>query len=497
MEAVTLIFPHQLFQSHPALQAGRPVYLIEEFLFFQQYNFHQKKLLLHRASMTYYADWLRKKGYAVKLLEAAGGGTDVATVIAGLPEEVKELHVAELTDDWLQRRLQKAAGKKELAVIVYTTPQFLNTQKHNNDYFDNGRRYFQTEFYIHQRQRLGLLLEGGQKPLGGKWTYDSDNRDKFPKGQRPPGVTLPDNRTFVPGAKAYVQQHFGKNYGNTEPPFFQRAGFYPVTHAEAEAWLEEFLSVRFLLFGRFEDAMVPGEGLLYHSCLAALLNTGLLTPKQVLEKALDAAVEYQVPLNSIEGFVRQLVGWREFIRAVYEREGRRQRTTNFWGFARKIPGSFWTGTTGLAPLDSVVQRVVQNGYAHHIERLMVMGNFFLLCEFNPGEVYRWFMELFIDAYDWVMVPNTYGMVSFADGGLMMTKPYISGSNYLLKMGTWEKGPWQQTWDGLFWRFLHVHRNFFFGNPRLGMLVRSFDKMPADKRKSHLTAAEKFLQSLDK
>jgi deoxyribodipyrimidine photolyase-related protein len=204
-----------------------------------------------------------------------------------------------------------------------------------------------------------------------------------------------------------------------------------------------------------------------------------------------------IPLNSLEGFIRQIVGWREFIRLVYEREGTKQRTTNYWKFKRKIPTSFWTGDTGIAPIDSTIKKVLKTGYAHHIERLMVLGNFMLLCEFDPDEVHKWFMEMFIDAYDWVMVPNVYGMTQFADGGLMTTKPYISGSNYLMKMSDYEKGSWQPIWDGLFWRFMHVHRRFFLQNPRIGMLVKTFDKMPEEKINAHLQIANNYLESLDK
>ena len=192
--------------------------------------------------------------------------------------------------------------------------------------------------------------------------------------------------------------------------------------------------------------------------------------------------------------MRQILGWREFIRAVYMREGSRQRTTNYWRFSRKIPPSMWDGTTGIGPVDTVIRKALRTGYCHHIERLMVLGNFMVLCEFDPDEVYRWFMEMFVDAYDWVMVPNVYGMTQYADGGLMTTKPYISGSNYLLKMSDFEKGEWQTVWDGLFWRFMHTQRDFFLQNPRLGMLIKTFDKMDMAKRQAHLDAAEGFLRS---
>lgn len=195
--------------------------------------------------------------------------------------------------------------------------------------------------------------------------------------------------------------------------------------------------------------------------------------------------------------MRQVIGWREYISIVYERAGRKERTKNYWGFTRKIPSSFWKGTTGLSPIDSVIKKILQSAYTHHIERLMVLGNFMLLCEFDPEEVYKWFMELFIDAYDWVMVPNVYGMSQFADGGMMSTKPYISGSNYLIKMSDFEKGDWQQIWDALFWRFLHVHRDFFESNQRIGMLLKTFDKMDKQKRNNYLNVVEDYLATLDK
>jgi len=246
---------------------------------------------------------------------------------------------------------------------------------------------------------------------------------------------------------------------------------------------------------------------LHHSLLSPLLNIGLLQPNEITTAALDAAKKKEIPLNSLEGFIRQVTGWREFIRAVYEREGGQQRTRNYWGFKRKIPASFWNGTTGIIPIDHLIRQLQKHAYTHHIERLMVLGNFMLLCEFDPDEVYQWFMEWYIDSYDWVMVPNVYGMTQFADGGIMTTKPYISGSNYLLKMGNWEKGEplsigndmqanWSEIWDGLFWRFMDKQRKFFSSNPRLGMLLKTLDKMNAAKKERLFAIANGYLDKLD-
>jgi deoxyribodipyrimidine photolyase-related protein len=214
-----------------------------------------------------------------------------------------------------------------------------------------------------------------------------------------------------------------------------------------------------------------------------MLNAGLITPTEIIETTLEFHSKNALPMNALEGFIRQIIGWREFVRMIYIREGSKQRNSNFLNFQRQIPASFYNGTTGIEPIDNVIKNLLETGYSHHIERLMVMGNFFLLCEIHPHEVYKWFMELYIDAYDWVMVPNIYGMSQFADGGLMVSKPYFSGSNYILKMSDYPKTkqPWQKLWDALFWRFMNEHRQFLQHNPRLGMLIITYDKMSVERK----------------
>jgi deoxyribodipyrimidine photolyase-related protein len=492
MSSVTLIFPHQLFKAHPALDKSRTVYLVEEWLFFRQYKFHKQKLVLHRASMQFYAQWLNENSYNVNYIETTKAENDVRKLIASLAkQQITEIHIADVADNWLLKRISETCLQLKIKLNIHATPGFINTIEEVADYFSKKKTYFQTDFYTHQRKLRKILLEKDGKPLGGKWTFDAENREKYPKKQTPPKVNLPKPNKFIKEATAYVEKHFADNYGAVDAPHFFVCSF-----EEAEQWLDEFIEQRFQQFGIYEDAIVTKEYILHHSVLTPMLNTGLLTPQQVLDKVLSEAAKLNIPLNSLEGFVRQIMGWREFIRIVYEREGTKQRTTNYWNFKRKIPESFWTGTTGILPIDETIKKVLKTGYCHHIERLMVLGNFMLLCEFDPDEVYRWFMELFIDAYDWVMVPNVYGMTQFADGGLMTTKPYISGSNYLMKMSDYEKGNWQAVWDGLFWRFMHVHRDFFLQNPRLGMLIKTFDKMAIEKQQTHLHSAETFLQQLD-
>lgn len=496
---ITIIFPHQLFKDHPALQKDRPVILIEEWLFFNQYNFHQQKLVLHRASMQFYKDYLVEQGFTVTYINATEEQADIRQLIKQLVnKKVKQIFIAEVVDNWLSKRIGTAAKKYAITVHEVASPNFLNTTVSLKSFFYKKKTYFQTDFYTQQRKERNILMDDKGQPVGGKFSFDADNRAKFPKNALAPSYSFPADNKYTKEARAYVQKHFSKNYGTTEPPFTTNTlaqHFYPVTFKDAELWLQQFLEKRFAEFGIYEDAMVTKEPILHHSVLSPLLNIGLLNPQLIIDKALEYAAAHPIPLNSLEGFIRQIIGWREFIKIVYEREGSFQRTRNYWGFSRKIPASFWKGTTGIVPVDDAIQKLLKSGYNHHIERLMILGNFMQLCEFNPDEVYRWFMEMYIDAYDWVMVPNVYGMTQFSDGGLMTTKPYISGSNYIMKMSNYPKGNWQQIWDALFWRYMHVHRDFFLKNPRLGMLVNTFDKMPEAKRQMHLTTANEYLATL--
>ncbi len=491
MKKTGILFPHQLFEENILVSTCDTVYLVEEWLFFRQYHFHKRKIAFHRASMTFYENYLQSKNIKVLYIDAFHELADVRKLIPYLKTKgVNALEYIDTTDYWLEQRINKACRTNNVAVNKNQTPLYLNATEEIAAYFSDKKRFFQTDFYKHQRQTRNILVDKDKNPTGGKLTFDDENRLKYPKGKTAPVTKFLKPGPFTTEAIAYTKKHFPDNYGNLDTDFI-----YPTCFAESKNWLQAFLKSRFAEFGAYEDAIVQNENFLHHSVLTPMLNVGLLTPQFIIDEALYYATNNNIPLNSLEGFIRQIIGWREFIRAVYQLKGTTQRTNNYWRFTKKIPPSFWNGTTGIEPVDSTIKKVLETGYCHHIERLMVLGNFMLLCEFDPDEVYRWFMELFIDAYDWVMVPNVYGMSQFADGGLMATKPYISGSNYLMKMSDYKKGEWQIVWDALFWRFMHTHRSFFLQNPRLGILVKSFDKMPEAKQQAHLTNAEQFLNTL--
>jgi deoxyribodipyrimidine photolyase-related protein len=486
--AINLIFPHQLFAESPLLDNGKVIYLMEEFLFFKQYKFHKQKIAFHRASMKNHQAFLEAKGLNVNYIDSTNPLSDIRNFIKE-NGDLTEINVIDPVDNWLEKRLSRFNEKGKL--IIHPNPQFLNNTEDLNKFFKPDKKsFFQTSFYIEQRKRLGVLIDENQQAIGGSWSFDKENRKKYPKGKTPPSIHYPETTIFWKEAVYYTEKYFPNHLGT-----LSNEQLYPINHQESEAWFEQFLHFRFHEFGAYEDAMVKNESILHHSLLSPLINAGLILPNYILTKTLQYAQDEGVPINSTEGFVRQLIGWREFIRGMYICKGTYARTRNFWEFKRKIPASFYNGTTGIEPVDSVIKEVLKTGYCHHIERLMILGNFMLLCEFHPDDVYQWFMELFIDAYDWVMVPNVYGMSQFADGGTFATKPYISGSNYIKKMSNFGSGEWEQIWDGLFWRFMAVHQDFFKSNSRISMLYYAYQKMPEEKKQMHLRNANSFLERL--
>ena len=470
---ISLVFPHQLFDPHPALAKGRKVLLVEDSLFFGNdrhwpLNFHAQKRVLHRATMTHWMQTMQSRGYEVTRVETDGQPTTTAELLAPHLKNVSVLHVCEVVDHLLNRRLRRL----EAQLVVHETPMFLSPLSFIDQQLGSKKKPFMAAFYQAQRKRLGILLDADGGPLGGQWSYDTENRQKLPKGLRAPALPVYAETEALTEAKAYVATKFPQALGNV-------AEFrWPVTREQALQELEAFLEQRLVLFGHYEDAISVTQPWLYHSTLTAPLNIGLITPQEIIDRTLDYASEHEVPLNSLEGFIRQIIGWREFMRGIYHLHGVKVRNGNYWQHREPMPASFYDGTSGITPVDSVIRRLHNSAYCHHIERLMVLGNIMVLKQIEPHAVYRWFMEFFIDAYDWVMVPNVYGMSQFADGGTFTTKPYISGSNYVLKMSDHPKGLWCGQWDSLFWDFIGRHREFFLKNPRMSMMVRQWDKRQA-------------------
>jgi deoxyribodipyrimidine photolyase-related protein len=493
---ITLVFPHQLFDDHPAVEQGRSNFLIEDTLFFgdphaQPGRFHRQKLVLHRASMKAWQANREERGCEVHYLEYDREKT-IELILRDLncEEAISEIVVAAPTDFLLEKRIRRYCKTTGTKLNFVETPMFLTPQDWADAHFDGRKKPYLAAFYEAQRKRMGILLEADGTPTGGSWSFDEENRKPMPrKGLDVPADPVAPGRKEVTEAIEYVDKRFPDSPGSLD------TFIWPVTRDDAVAWFESFLEERFEQFGPYEDSLSQRERFLFHSVLTPVLNIGLITPAEVVERALEVGMEKKIPLNSLEGFLRQIIGWREFIYQMYRRHGVEMRNGNFFEHQRELPATFWTASTGVEPLDLVIGRILETGYAHHIERLMVMGNFMMLGQFDPKQVYGWFMELFIDAYDWVMVPNVYGMSQFADGGIFTTKPYFSGSNYLRKMSDYPAGEWTQLWDGLFWNFIDRNLEFFRSQYRLSMMVKNWEKMDPAKRDAHLKIASGFFDTI--
>jgi deoxyribodipyrimidine photolyase-related protein len=399
----------------------------------------------------------------------------------------QELRVAEIADPGFQHNLEAFCLASGVQLTVLPSPDFLESAAESRQWFEGKRRPFMKTFYERQRRRLGLLLETDGSPTGGRWSFDADNRRRLPKGYVEPELPAVDPSCHEGAVRELIHRYFPANPGELGELVI------PYDHAGADRWLLRFLQERFADFGPYEDALSQRFDTLQHSLLSPLLNMGLLNPEAVIQAVIDQGDA--IPLASVEGFVRQVIGWREFVRGIHLVHGERQAQANFWNHQRGLAACWDDGTTGLGPLDLAIARVNRLGYNHHIERLMVISNVMLLCEVHPQAVHRWFMERYLDSYEWVMGPNVYGMGQMSDGGLFATKPYICGSNYILKMGDFKKGPWCEIWDGLYWRFIDRHRSFFQGNPRLAMMVRLLDRMDPAKGQRLFAQADQFIAAV--
>ena len=504
---LTLILGDQLHRDwlRPSLlqlSPGSRVLMIEDLGVASTWRYHRLRLLHTFVAMRSFRDALIERGLEVRYFELpASAGVPfwqrLASELEATPApegggEGRQLQVAEVADRSFEARLQQFCAERGVTLTVLPSPAFLESVAESRTWFEGRRRPFMKTFYERQRRRLGLLLEADGSPTGGRWSFDADNRKRLPKGYVEPPLPAVAASPHEPVVRALIDTHFADHPGELGPLWI------PFDHAGAEAWLQRFLAERLDGFGPFEDALSQRHDTLNHSLLSPLLNIGLLTPDAVITATLEHAATRQelgtpVPIASLEGFLRQLIGWREFMRGIDRVHGERQATANFWNHQRRLAPCWDDGSTGLPPLDAAIRRVNRLGYNHHIERLMVLSTLMLLCEIHPQEVHRWFMERYLDSYEWVMGPNVFGMGQMSDGGIFATKPYLCGSNYILKMGDHKRGPWIEIWDGLYWRFIDRHLSFFQANPRLSMMAKLLERMEPERRTSLLAAAEAFLE----
>jgi deoxyribodipyrimidine photolyase-related protein len=500
------ILPDQLVPEHPALvraeaEFGRDrlrVVLVESRSWMRRLPYHRKRQVLIWSAGRHYARELETRGYDVEVVAADDARS-------GLRQHLRRRRWSRVftmeSSEYGVRSWQGGGLARDLDRPVELMPSslFLVDQFDPCPNPDPNRRYVMEPFYRAMRKRFELLIEPDGQPTGGAWNYDAENRKPPPRNLRPPRPIgfEPDAITCEVIAEVDAA---GWGVGTTE-------GFdLAVTRDDADRAFADFLAHRLADFGPYEDAMSSRHDVLYHSVMSPLMNLGLLEPL-AMARAVEA--EYRagrVPLNSAEGFIRQIIGWREFIHWQYHRQMPGLRAANGWNASRPMPRLFWDGQTDMACLRRIVERLLATGYTHHIERLMVVCNFCLLAGVNPAEVADWFLTFYIDSHDWVVLPNVIGMGLNADGGLTATKPYIASAAYIHKMSDYcggcryapktRSGPGACPFNLLYWNFLIVHEPRLRSNPRLGPNVLGLKHIGPEERAAIQSEAGRFLESLE-
>jgi deoxyribodipyrimidine photolyase-related protein len=496
MKSVVLVLGDQLFApEHLRGWEGADLYMAEDWELATRTRHHKKKLVYFFAAMRGHARALQAAGWNVRygrITEDDSREPFEKKLLAFLREKkATTLRGFEIEDKFFEERIRRLCEENGIGFDSRTSPMFLTGREEFTQYLASVKKPFMKQFYERQRRRLGILVTAEGEPVGGRWSFDEDNREPLPKGWR---ATVPpafERSQDVAGACSDVQRLFKDHVGSTSEFWI------PTTRTQWLSWLEEFLRSRLHEFGSYEDSLSLDFDFVSHSVLTPALNVGLLTPSEVVERTLAYARDHDVPLNSLEGFLRQIIGWREFVRGVYRAHSSTQETSNAWGHERRLADCWWTGKTEILPLDAAISKALRLGWTHHIERLMILSNVMFLCETQPQDAHRWFMEMFVDSADWVMGPNVYGMGQNSDGGLMTTKPYLCGSNYLLKMGRYPKGPWTEELDGLYWRWVIKNKARLVKNPRMAQTARASERLEPLRRERILAAGERAVKRLTK
>ncbi|MDJ1007603.1 MAG: cryptochrome/photolyase family protein [Paracoccaceae bacterium] len=460
---------------------------------------HPKKIAFIFSVMRHFAARLRDDGWQVEYTKLDDG--DNTGSIPGELLRYADKHgvSAALATEPGEHRLIAALEEAPLDVTLLEDDRFLASHAEFEAWAD-GRKDLRMEyFYRDMRRKTGLLMDG-DAPEGGKWNYDAENRKPAPDGvsHKGPMEFTPDETTEE--VLALVEDRFGSNYGDLRPFWFA------VESGQAKRALAHWVTHALPHFGDYQDAMLTGERFLYHSITSLYIHAGLLDPLEVCKAAEAAYRAGDAPLNAVEGFIRQIIGWREYIRGIYFREGPDYTSRNVLNHTRPLPEFYWDAATDMACIAETVTQTMEEAYAHHIQRLMVTGNFALLAGIDPSEVHDWYLAVYADAYEWVEAPNVIGMSQFADGGVVASKPYVSSGNYIAKMSNYcdgcaydvktKLGEGACPFNLLYWAFLDRHRARFSKNPRMANMYGTWDRMKEDRRAQVLEDAEAFLRRMD-
>lgn len=510
MRPLVLILGDQLTPRVAALAATRdqePLVLMAEVDAEATYvAHHPQKIALVFAAMRHFAAELRESGVAVRYMaiDDPDNPGDLGQAVALAQQELGggPVHVTEPGEWRLAQEIAEWPQKLGIDLRIHTDDRFFCALPDFFEWSDNRRRLRMEDFYRSMRRRHQVLLAPGGGPIGGRWNFDADNRHPLP---RDPGE-LPAPPRFSPDATTRqvldtVAKRYSDHFGRLEP--FNWA----VTRGDAERARDYFIENALPLFGDYQDAMRRGAPWLYHSVLSPYLNLGLLEPHDLVRRAEAAAHSGHAPLNAVEGFIRQILGWREYVRGIYWRFMPEYAERNALAHERPLPAFYWTGDTDMACVREVVTTTHDHAYAHHIQRLMITGNFAMLAGIAPAEVCDWYLRVYADAYEWVELPNTLGMALYGDGGLLGSKPYAAGGGYIHRMSDYcrhcrynvrsSTGPDACPFNALYWHFLMRHRERLADNHRMRLPYRTLGQMDSEHRQGLWKRGEELLANPDK
>ncbi len=492
MPKLMLILADQLYSEIPFENNGEVDFvMLESFELCNRLPYHKYKLTFILTCLRQYKNHL-KNNYSNSKIHYfdLDQKQEFPEVLKKLSSDYDTVCHFEIDDKPFASKIDSILQGLDLKIETLPSPKFLLSNSDQKDYYQNHKpkRTLMNDFYIYQRKRLNILVTKDNLPVAGQWSFDEQNRKKLPKTIQPSNPNQSYSSPEYIEVCNSINKFFPDNVGN-----LPETSWLPTNHVQAKQWLGEFLQTRLALFGDYEDALTNRSEIVFHSALSPLLNNGLITPDQILKELeyylqskhsfsiFEPNTNEQLPelINSIEGFIRQIIGWREWIKMMYDNEYNEDLNGyNFFAAKNPLPSYFWKLETNDAelndnyPLGQVLDKINDYSWSHHIERLMVLSNWMLLNEYDPVECLDWFKCMFVDAYDWVMVPNVIGMGLFADGGIFATKPYVAGGNYLKKMSDYPDSKiWEKIWTDKFWQFLLKHQEYFKTNPRMNMLIQ--------------------------
>ena len=459
---------------------------------------HPKKIAFIFSAMRHFADTLKASGWRVlysKIDDPQNSHNIIGEVLRYAEKvEANELFVTK-PGEW---RLIELLENTPLKVSIIEDDRFIASHAEFENWAHDKKALRMEFFYREMRRKTGLLMDS-DKPTGGKWNFDQENRKSPPKEIITTEPTIFKHDEITKDVLALVNERYSSHFGEIYP--FD----YAVTPEDANIILDKFIQHSLPFFGDYQDAMMLDEPFLYHALISLYLNTGLLDPLETCRKVEEAFINGDAPLNAVEGFIRQIIGWREYIRGIYFLKGPGYTDQNYLKAKRKLPSFYWSGDTKMRCVSQAVLQTKNHSYAHHIQRLMVTGNFALLADVDPKEVHQWYLSVYIDAFEWVEAPNTLGMSQFSDGGLVASKPYISSGAYINRMSNYCKschydvkdklGDRACPFNALYWDFLIRHKEKFSSNPRMAQMYRNWERQDENMKTSTLAKAKKTLAEI--